>query len=51
MFVATATKGLTNCFITRRVIPQQGRDDYFVSRFIIAQHSTGRIVIMILLIF
>jgi hypothetical protein len=51
MFVATATKGLTNCFITRRVIPQQGRYDYFVSRFIIAQHSTGRIVIMILLIF
>jgi hypothetical protein len=51
MSVATATKGLTNCFITRRVIPQQGRDDYFVSRFIIAQHSDGQFVRMILLSF
>jgi hypothetical protein len=51
MFAVTPTKNLTNCFITRCVIPQRGRDDYFASRFIIAQHSAGQFMIMILLSF
>ena len=49
MFDPTVTKDLTKCFITRRVIPQPDRDDYFAFRFIRAQHSDGQFVIMILL--
>jgi hypothetical protein len=30
-----------NRFVTRCVIPPQGRDDYFAGRFIRAQHSAG----------
>jgi hypothetical protein len=51
MFAATATKAFMNCFTARRVISPQGRDDYFASRFITAQHSAGQFVIMILLSF
>jgi len=50
MFVATQAKGVINRFTTRRVISPQGRDDYFCSAFIIAQHSAAQFVIMILLI-
>jgi hypothetical protein len=49
MFVATQAKGVINRFTTRRVISPQGRDDYFSSAFIIAQHSAAQFVIMILL--
>jgi hypothetical protein len=51
MFGATATKAFMSRFTTLRVISPQGRDDYFVSRFIVTQHSAVQFVIMILLSF
>ena len=44
-------KNFKNRFITRCVIPPQGRDDYLACRFILAQHSAGWFVIIIILSF
>jgi hypothetical protein len=40
IFAAAAMKDFNNRFITRCVIPPQGRDDYFAWCFIFAQHGT-----------
>jgi hypothetical protein len=39
IFAAPAMKNFENRFMTRCVIPPQGRDDDFACRFIPAQHS------------